>query len=195
MIFHNPDMKITELPSSNIESIYWSIREISYPPKIELISTSIKYHDEIYKLYCLPILLNAASLEICPREHIREIVITELTPNIRDLILHFNYTSFLCCVNINELPDNIEKIDFITNYCEDETTKSIYIVNLHKLPLKLKKITIDMPDFKSNIFGRHSSINMEFNGKRYVATGSEGCTTELTRYCQDAGIELVYAAL
>ena len=38
-------------------------------------------------------------------------------------------------------------------------------------------------------------MDMEFNGKRYIARGVEECTAKLTEYCQDAGIELAYSVL
>ena len=193
MIFVDCKFSFSSLPSCNVESVYgYFINEIQYPFDIVRVFNIIQYSGDETMFNCLPITLKNYLIEFCPKEIIPNMVISNLPPNLQTLTLHFNYTTCLCGINLNDLPDSIECITFITSYLQDPSTKPIYLNQLYRLPSQLKKIVIDLPTTDSMIFSNASRIDMESKGRCYLASGENQCVDVFTRYCQDNNIELIY---
>ena len=192
LIFHEPDYIIPYLPSCNLYMVYgWHNGEF-YPLSVYFIHTVICYASDVSKLYQYPLTLDKLQLEISPRENIKILSLSGLGPYLKELILNFSYNMNLCNVDINSIPDTVEQLDIITNYLMDNKNPPIIIVNLQRLPAKLKKITLDTPSMKSIIFGDKSTINLESNGIQYTGVGQIECMEQLGHYCKDNGIELFF---
>ena len=193
-IYRDPDFHIPLLPICNVESVYGLRQEIEYPLTINYIFYYIHYASDQELLQYAPINLQDLRLYINPHENIENLFIGNSSPYLKHLIMQLNYTKYKCCVDINEIPDTVECLTIITNFCDVDKSPYTFIGNIWRLPSKLKKIVLDMPLKNNQIFGDASSINLisKVDGVEYKGIGMQQCQEVLKQYCANNDIEMVF---
>ena len=194
IIYYKPYFIIPCLPNYNVDSVSGLTHKIEYPITIKCVEYFIHCSSDQEVLQCAPINLQDLRLYINPHENIENLFIGNSSPYLKHLIMQLNYTKYKCCVDINEIPDTIECLTIITNFCDVDKSPYTFIGNIWRLPSKLKKIVLDMPLKNNQIFGDASSINLisKVDGVEYKGIGMHQCQEVLKQYCANNDIEMVF---